>query len=132
MYEDTLEAINNTKQYIKAETVDAITGIWVDAKPFLTDFLRDLRNISHIREDIEDFTVFLNKSYQANDFYIKDTTNLLITLFDDLAIKSHLQTLPKIVQDIWAAMGDSGEKIKKSIAWVIEEVRNQFDNMILL
>ncbi|XP_056647213.1 uncharacterized protein LOC130451874 [Diorhabda sublineata] len=127
-YEDTLEAINNTKQYVKSETVDAINGIWTDSKPFLTNFLGDLRNLTVIEEDLEELRVFLNKSYYANDFYIKDITDIVVSVFDDLALKSHLQSLPKIVQEIWSVMGDSGHKIKKSILWIIEQVKMYYKN----
>ncbi|XP_072402619.1 uncharacterized protein Apoltp isoform X1 [Diabrotica undecimpunctata] len=128
-YQDTLESINNTKQYIKAETIDAIIGIWTDSKPFMQDFHRDLRNLTIIEDDIEELKAFLNNSYYANDFYVKDLTGIVITVFDDLAIKSKLQSLPKIVQEIWTVMGDSGHKIKKSIIWVYEKIKTYYKNV---
>lgn len=122
LYTDILEGINNTKHYVKSETMDAINGIWQDAKPLIQQFLDDLKNISVIEQDIEDFKIFLTNSYEANDFYIKDIVNITLLIVDELALKSQLQTFPKIFQELWAIMGDSGEKIKKSILWVIEEV----------
>lgn len=122
MYTDTLEGINNTKHYIKSETMDAMNGVWLDAKPIVQQFLDDLKNLTVIEQDFEEFKLFLNKSYQANDFYVKDIINITFTIFDELALKSQLQTLPKIVQELWSLMGESGNKIKKSIMWAIEEV----------
>ncbi|CAH1158795.1 unnamed protein product [Phyllotreta striolata] len=122
MYQNILEAINNNKQYIRMETVEAINGTLEDALPYLSHFSQDLRHITIIEQDFNDFKIFLNESYEANEFYIKDITNIIITLFDDLAIKSQLQTLPKIVQEIWSVMGDSGKKIKESILWVKDKL----------
>lgn len=122
LYSDTLEGINNTKHYIKSETMDAMNGIWQNAKPLVQQFLDDLKNLTVIEEDIEEFYVFLNNSYEANDFYIKDIINLTFTIFDDLALKSQLQTLPKILRELYSLMGESGVKIKKSILWAVEEV----------
>lgn len=124
LYTDFLEGINNTKQYVKSETMETLNGIWQDAKPQVQQFLDDLKNISIIEQDFEEFKVFLTNSYEENQFYIKDIVNITLTIFDELALKSQLQTLPKIFQELWSMMGDSGEKIKKSILWVIEEVSN--------
>lgn len=123
LYSDFLEGINNTKHYIKSEAMDAMNGIWQDAKPIVQEFLSDLKNLTVIEQDIEELKQFLIKSYEANDFYIKDITNITLSIFDELALKSHIQSLPKMIQELWSMMGESGEKIKKSILWVIEEVR---------
>lgn len=125
-YVDILEGINNTKHYVKSETMDAMNGIWQDAKPMVQEFLDDLKNITVIEQDIEELKTFLTNAYEANDFYIKDITNITLTIFDELALKSQLQTLPKIFQELWSMMGESGEKIKKSILWVTEEVSSNY------
>ncbi|CAG9816912.1 unnamed protein product [Phaedon cochleariae] len=122
-YIDTLEGINNTKQYVKAESLDAINGIWLEAKPRIQAFLTDLRNLTAIEEDIEELKLFLNNSYEANEFYIRDIISTVNYMFDELALKSHFQSLPKIVQEIWSVMGDSGQKLKKSVLWVIEKIK---------
>lgn len=117
-YTDTLEGINNTNHYVRSETADTINGVWLDAKPTVQGFLDDLKNLTLIEEDIEEFKIFLNNSYYANDFYIKDIINVTLSMFNESAMKS----LPKIIQEIWAVIGDSGTKIKESILWVTEEV----------
>lgn len=49
-------------------------------------------------------------------------------MFDELALKSKLQSLPAIVGEIWEVMGDSGMKLKKSILWVIEKIKTYYKN----
>lgn len=98
---------------------DATNGVWLDAKPTVQGFLDDLKDLTVIEQDIEEFKIFLNNSYYSNDFYIKDIINITLSMFNESAMKS----LPKIFQEIWAVIGDSGVKIKESILWVIEEVR---------
>ena len=120
-----LEGINNTKQYVRAETTDALRGIWDDAKPSIDLFLQDLKHLRVIEQDFEEFKTFLNRSYYANEFYIRDIVNISMLMFDELALKSHFESLPAIVSEVWQIMGSSGSKIKTSILWVIEKVTNQ-------
>jgi hypothetical protein len=128
LYDDVLEGITNTKQYMRSETSDAVRGIWDDAKPLVEKFLVDLKGLRVIENDVEEFKVFLNKSYHANEFYIKDVVNITMMMFDELALKSHFESLPAIVSEIWEIMGESGTKIKKSILWVIEKIKTYYKN----
>lgn len=82
------------------------------------------RNVTVIEEDLGYLKDFLNTSYHNNEFYIKNITSIIITIFDDLSIKTHLQSLPKIVQELWTAMGASGKNIKESFIFAIEKVRH--------
>ncbi|XP_060537065.1 uncharacterized protein LOC132708634 isoform X2 [Cylas formicarius] len=123
LYYETLEEINNTRQYIKAESLDALDGIWQDAKPIVRHYLDDLRNLTVIEEDVQYLKAFMNKSYQANEFYVKDICTVVLTLFDELSLKSHLQSLPKILQELWQVMGQSGQNIRKSINFVIDKIK---------
>nr|CAI5832306.1 unnamed protein product [Callosobruchus analis] len=113
---------------MRAEALDAVNGIWIDAKPNVEKFLADLRNLTVIEDDFEEFKIFLNESYYANEFYIRTITNIVVTMFDELALKSHLQSLPKIVQEIWSVMGESGQKIRKSILWVVDKIKLYYKN----
>ncbi|KAJ8955430.1 hypothetical protein NQ318_003528, partial [Aromia moschata] len=129
LYLEALESINNTRMYIRAEALDAINGVWQDSKPKIQQFLIDLRNLTVIEEDIDNLKIFLNKSYYANDFYIRDISTMVVTMFDELALKSQLQSLPKIVQEIWSVLGESGQKLKKkSVLWVIEKIKTYYKN----
>lgn len=75
-----------------------------------------------IEEDLEELKVFLNNSYHANEFYIRDIVGFVSYVFDEMSIKSHIESLPAIVSEVWAVMGDTGKKIQKSIVWAIEKV----------
>lgn len=46
LYNDIIENTDSMKQYIRSETVEAITDIWKGAKPYAQDFLEDLRWVS--------------------------------------------------------------------------------------
>ncbi|KAF7269539.1 hypothetical protein GWI33_017432 [Rhynchophorus ferrugineus] len=123
MYYGALDEINNTRQFMRAQFVDSVDGIWQDARPFVNKYLVDLRNLTVIEEDFGYLKLFLNASYHNNEFYMKDISTVILNLFDDLSLKSHLQSLPKIIQELSAVMGASGNNIKKSITFVIEKIK---------
>lgn len=75
-----------------------------------------------IQEDVEELRVFLNNSYHANEFYIRDIVGFVVYVFEELSIKSHIESLPAVVSEIWEVMGDTGKKIQKSVQWIIEKV----------
>lgn len=76
-----------------------------------------------IESDFAELKKFLNQSYNANEFYVKDVINMSMIMFDELALKAHFESLPAIISEIWEVMGESGKKIKQSITWVIEKVK---------
>ncbi|CAG9760349.1 unnamed protein product [Ceutorhynchus assimilis] len=128
LYNDALDQVNNTRQYVRVESMEALDGIWQDAKPIMSKFLIDLRNLTVIEEDLGYLKIFLNESYHNNDFHIKSICTVIMTLFDDLSLKSHLQSLPKIFQELWTVMGASGKNIKESINFVIEKLKLYYAN----
>lgn len=72
--------------------------------------------------DIEDFRKFLNQSYEANDFYIKNVVNFTMTVLDELSLKNHIDSVPKILSEIWQMVGASGQALHKSVLWLVESV----------
>lgn len=80
------------------------------------------RNLKVIQEDIDEFKIFLNSSYHANEFYVRDIVGFVMYAFNESSITSHIESLPAIVNEIWEVMGDTGKKIHQSINWVIEKV----------
>ena len=58
------------------------------------------------------------------EFYVQSFVNFTLTVLDELAITDHLQTIPKILKEIWQVLGESGEAFRKSILWIIETVRD--------
>lgn len=128
MYNYTMERSEYWRQYIRSETGLAISGIWEDCKPHIQYFLNDVKDLVVIEEDLEELKVFLNNSYNANEFYIKDITNFMTYVIDELSIRSHIESLPAIVNEIWDVMGESGKKIQKGIVWVIEKIKGYYKN----
>lgn len=84
--------------------------------------LPNFSGLSILEKDLEDFRNFVNHSYEANDFYIKTMVNFTLTILDELELRDHIQSLPKIFQEIWQVMGDSGKALRKSVIWLIEAV----------
>lgn len=64
-----------------------------------------------LQEDIEEFRLFLNQSYEANDFYVKTVVNITMTILDELAIRDHIDSVPRIISEMWQVLGDSGKKV---------------------
>lgn len=85
-----------------------------------------------IETDLEEFRVFLNQSYEANDFYVKTMVNFTLTVLDELSIRNHIDSVPKILYEIWQVLGESGEALRKSILWFIETVKTSYNKAIEL
>lgn len=83
------------------------------------------RELTVLEEDLEELRKFLNSSYQANDFYIKSAVNFTITLIDELALRSHIQNVPKLFTEMWQVMGESGQALRRSVKWIIETVSGE-------
>ncbi|XP_045482614.1 uncharacterized protein LOC123686485 [Harmonia axyridis] len=129
VYNYVIENINDTRHYVRSEIKEAISGIWMEAEPHLQNYLNDMRDLRLIEEDIEHFKLFLNRSYHANDFYIKTIVGFTSYAFDELALKKHFESVPAIISEIWGIMGESGKKIQKSIEWVIEKIKTYYKNI---
>ncbi|XP_034189232.2 apolipoprotein lipid transfer particle [Osmia lignaria lignaria] len=130
---DAYDGLNNDadswKQYIKSETVNIISDVWSDAQEDLEEFLDDWNNLKELQKDLDELKVYLNDSYNANDFYIKDVVALGLYVVDELSLRSHIQSLPNIVNEIWEIMGESGEAIRNSLIWLIETIKNAFNKV---
>ena len=75
--------------------------------------------IKDIDEDITTFKNFLNDSYYADDFYVQSFINYTLTVLNDLALTDHLQTIPKILKEMWQVLGESGIAFRKSILLIM-------------
>lgn len=42
----------------------------------------------------------------------------------DTLVRDKMGSLPQIVNEIWTALGDTGQTIRKSIVWFIDNVSN--------
>lgn len=94
---------------------------------FAIHFYSDLKVLD---SDVAEFRVFLNQSYEANDFYIKTVVNFTFTILDELAIRNHIESLPDIINEVWNALGNSGIALRKSILWLIDNVKMSYRNAV--
>lgn len=82
-----------------------------------------------LEHDFEKLKIYLNDSYNANDFYIKDIVGFGIYVIDELSLRSHIESLPNILNEIWEIMGESGEALRKSLLWLIETIKNAYSKV---
>ncbi|XP_046746375.1 uncharacterized protein LOC124411334 [Diprion similis] len=117
------------KQYIRSESVSAIHDIWEDAHEDVSEFLEDWNNLKELRTDLEDLEIYLNESYNANEFYVKDIVAFGSFVIDELSLRSHVQSLPNIFNEIWEIMGESGQAVRNSLLWAIEAVKSGYNKL---
>ncbi|KAK2581438.1 hypothetical protein KPH14_005113 [Odynerus spinipes] len=126
MYEGVNKDAEYWKHYIKSESVSIISAVWDDAQEELQEFIDDWNDLKQLETDFEDLKIYLNDSYNANDFYIKDIVTFGLYVVDELSLRSHIQSLPNILNEIWEIMGESGEAIRNSLLWIIETIKNAY------
>lgn len=86
-------------------------------------------DLKTLEKDFEDLKIYLNNSYNANDFYIKDIVGIGIYFIDELSLRSHIESLPNILNEIWEIMGESGEALRNSLIWLIETIKNAYNKV---
>lgn len=129
LYNGINNDVDYWKQYVKSETVNVISDVWNDAQEDLQQFLDDWNDLKELQEDLDKLKVYLNNSYNENDFYIKDVVTVGLYVIDELSLRHHIESLPNILNEIWAIMGESGEAIRNSLLWVINAVKNGFNKV---
>ncbi|EGI63145.1 Apolipophorin [Acromyrmex echinatior] len=129
-FNEMCESVNNDidywKHYIKSEVKSAIMDVWEDAQEDISGFLDDWNDLKILEHDFENLKIYLNNSYNANDFYIKDIIGFGIFIIDELSLRSHIESLPNILNEIWEIMGESGEALRNSLLWLIETIKNAY------
>ncbi|KAJ8665452.1 hypothetical protein QAD02_007114 [Eretmocerus hayati] len=80
-----------------------------------------------MHNDFERLKIYLNDSYNANNFHIKDFIAMFGYLYNQSAFHEKFQSLPKLINEIWDVMGESGLAIRNSITWVIETIKEAFN-----
>ncbi|XP_024879673.1 uncharacterized protein LOC112459670 [Temnothorax curvispinosus] len=132
-FNEMCESVDNDidywKQYIKSEVRATIMDVWEDAQEEVSGFVEDWNDLKILERDFEDLKVYLNDSYNANDFYIKDIVGFGIYVIDELSLRSHIESLPNILNEIWEIMGDSGEALRNSLLWLIDTIKNAYHKM---
>jgi len=130
VYSSFSEGIDFWIKSIYTETTESMGVVWNTAKEYNRDFIDDIGQLSVLEEDLADLRLFVNQSYEANDFYIKNVVNFTLTILDELAIRDHIESLPKIFSELWQAMGDSGKALRNSIVWLIETIKTTYNNLL--
>uniref|UniRef100_A0A182PT02 VWFD domain-containing protein n=1 Tax=Anopheles epiroticus TaxID=199890 RepID=A0A182PT02_9DIPT len=130
MHQSLLEYAEFWIKHVYLETKDSTMGIYEAAVPYIEGFLNDAAGLSVLQHDFEEFQQFLNASYAADDFYIRSITNITMTVLDELALKNKITSLPKILTELWQVMGESGQALGKSIAWLLERVKQSYQKFV--
>jgi len=130
IWSSVINGVDYWKQYIKSETTDAVNDIWLDAKPIVQKFLDDISELKNLYEDLEEFRDYVNKSYNANEFYIRDIVGITMYVIDELSLRDHIESVPQILNEIWEVMGESGQAVRKSLLWIIETIKTSYKKAV--
>jgi hypothetical protein len=126
IYNAISETIDYWIKTVYTESVDTVNDVWHQARPYSEQFLDDVGGLKVIGEDVEELRKFLNESYHADDFYIRSVVNFTLTVLDELAVKNHITSLPKIIREIGQVMGESGQALRKSVLWLIDTIKQSY------
>ncbi|KAG8042041.1 hypothetical protein G9C98_000032 [Cotesia typhae] len=128
-YNDVNKDLDYWKHYVRSEIVSSTSDIWENAQEDLQMLVEDWNNLKELDEDLNRLKVYLNDSYNNNDFYMKDLMAIGAYVIDELALRSHIDSLPNILNEIWEIMGESGRAIRNSLVWVIEAIKNGYKKL---
>lgn len=123
------EYIDIWTKSLYAEALSVLSVVWETSKQYNKDFIEDLNQLSILEEDLEDLRIYLNKSYEANDFYIKSLVNFSLIILDEVALREHMDSLPAIFSEIRQILGESGKALRKSITLLICKLKTMYDNI---
>ncbi|GAB0088507.1 uncharacterized protein DMENIID0001_029540 [Sergentomyia squamirostris] len=129
-YNATADDIDYWVKTVFTETNDTIKDIWYNAQQYTEYFLEDVGELKFIEEDLEKLHHFLNASYEANDFYVRSVINFTLTIVDELAIRNHIESVPKILQEVWHVMGESGQALRRSIVWLKDAIKESYKSVV--
>nr|CAD7196633.1 unnamed protein product [Timema douglasi] len=130
LWNSILESVDYWKVYLASETNEAIHDVWLDAKPVVQRFLDDISELKVIADDFEEFKLFLNNSYNANEFYVRDIVGLATYVIDEFSLRRHIDFVPGIVNEMWDIMGESGKAVHQSILWIIETIKTSYQKAV--
>ncbi|XP_055713060.1 uncharacterized protein LOC129807664 isoform X2 [Phlebotomus papatasi] len=129
-YDAMADDIDYWVKTIFTETNETIKDVWYNARQYTEYFLEDVGELKFLEEDLEKFHNFLNASYEANDFYVRSVVNFTLTIIDELAIRNHIESVPKILQELWHVMGESGQALRRSIIWLKDTIKESYKNLV--
>ncbi|XP_043484877.1 apolipophorins [Leptopilina heterotoma] len=129
IYERMNSDVDFWRHTVRTETINVMSQVWDNAKEDMDEFLDDWSELRIIEQDFDALKIYLNNSYNANDFYVKDIVALGFYVIDELSLRSHIQSLPNLLNEIWEIMGESGEAIRNSLLWIIETIKNAYSKL---
>ncbi|XP_077295548.1 apolipoprotein lipid transfer particle [Arctopsyche grandis] len=115
---------------IPMEVHEALKNVWSDARPRVKDLLTDLNDLHVIKDDIDEFHIFLNESYDANEFYVKNIVEFTMNIIDQLSLRNQIESLPGMVKELWQLMGDTGTSLRESILWIIDTIKSSHGQLV--
>lgn len=123
---DYYSSLSDTIDYwirtVYLESNEIKNDIVRETRPFTEGLMSDINELRAVESDLNELMEFVNKSYQADDFYIRSVLNFTLTVLDELAVKNHIASVPKIFKEMWQLLGESGETLRKSITWLLDTV----------
>lgn len=122
LYDEMTHSAENWMKTLYSESKTALKDIYNGAYPYIETFLDDVSGLHVLENDLDEFRLFLNASYESNDFYLKSMVNVTMTVLDELSLRNHIDSLPQILSEIWQLLGETGKALQKSIVWVMESV----------
>lgn len=125
-----LQTFDFWTDYMKNEASDTVYDVWSDAKPVVQEFIEDLRVLKNVQNDVDYFTKVFNESYKDNEFYMQDAYNMYLFLAEEISFRDKMGNLPKIFCELWEIMGETGETIRQSIVWLIENVKELYSKVL--
>lgn len=132
--ESVLNSVTETIDFwtkgLYTESVSAVSVVWETSKEYNKDFIKELSTLRVLEEDLEDLRIYLNKSYQANDFYIRSLVNFSLIVLDEISFREHMDSLPAIFSEICQILGESGKALRKSITQLVDKLKIIYDNII--
>ncbi|XP_067622386.1 uncharacterized protein Apoltp [Eurosta solidaginis] len=111
------------------ETLSSLSLIWETAKEYNSHFINDMKRVRVLEEDLEDFRVFVNKSYESDAFYIKTILNCTLTFIDEIAFRDDFGPLPIIFSEIQQVLRETGNALRKSVVEFIEMIKATYNNI---
>lgn len=61
---------------------------------------------------------------------MKTVVNYTLTILDELSIRNHIDSVPKILNEVWQMLGDSGQAMRRSILWLIDTMKTSYKKAI--
>ncbi len=55
-----------------------------------------------------------------------------MSIIDELAIRDHIDSVPKIISEMWQVLGNSGKALNKSFEWLVQSLKTSYKKAVEL